>query len=112
MDRSKIVVISLVVVIVAGTTAWSWVNFFHSPDYDPEKAHLFLERFYARCVAAHDESVCDPVVGNDHRRCFQDHLQYPSSDADDHTEAVLYDLEAYLGCMDDGVDRVLRSLDR
>lgn len=100
MNPSKLVVIVIVVLILAGTAAWSWVNFVHTPEYDPEKAHLFLEHFYHRCNVEHSKEVCGDVIGKSHRSCFVDHLQPTPQDEVDERGPVIYDLPSYLRCME------------
>ncbi len=112
MDQSKLVVLFLIFLIALGVAAWSWVNIFHTPDYNPEKAHHFLETFYMQCSAAHSEEVCDPVVGDYHRQCFNDHLVYPPPEEVEEKGPVLYDLSVYLDCMGQGVDAELSRAGR
>lgn len=107
MDASKITVLSIVVVVIIGTVAWSWGNLFQTPEHDPEKAHLFLEHFYAECTSAVDEAICGDVVGDDHRRCFQEHLEPTPPERVDDEGPVQYDLERYLACMNAGVEELL-----
>ena len=111
MDSSKAVVLLIVAVIVAGTFAWSWGNLFESPDYDPEKAHLFLEHFHAECTAVYDDSICGDVVGDHHRRCFNEHLEPTPPELVDEQGPVLYDLRTYLGCMNEEVEERLDDID-
>ena len=112
MDRSKWIVIFLLFLIAAGVAAWSWVNFQHRPGYDPEQAHLFLEIFYARCDAAHSEEICDPVVGDWHRRCFQEQLEEVNTQPANGEGSVQYNVNAYLDCMNRGVDQILSASQR
>lgn len=104
MDPSKLLVVALVLIIAAGAAAWSYVNFAHTPDYDPEKAHLYLEHFYHRCTVDFDEETCGDVIGDHHRSCFTDHLRATPADEVDDKGPVLYDLETYLRCMDDHLE--------
>ncbi len=101
MNSSKLVVVAIAITIIGGVTAWSWVNFVHTPDYDPEKAHLFLENFYHRCSVEYPEDVCGDVVGDHHRACFVDHLQPTAAEEADEHGPVRYDLRSYLDCMDE-----------
>lgn len=99
MDRSKIVVIALVGVIAAGTAAWSWINFYQTPDYDPEHAQTLVGYFHIRCEPEHSEEVCKQVIGHHHRDCFTEHAS--DTAADDEIR------RAYLRCMDQALEQQL-----
>lgn len=109
MDRSKIVVIAILVIILAGTAAWSWANLFQSPDYDPEQAQLFAGYFYINCEAEHPDRVCNEVVGHHHRRCFVEQVEAIPYDYDGDQDATNDALRrrGYLECMDRAVDQQL-----
>lgn len=93
MNRSKLIIATVLTLILAGTAAWSYVNFFASPSYDPEVAQEYLRHFDVRCAAEHDAEVCRDIIGYDHRRCFVDHLE--SAD----NGSLVYDRGKYLDCM-------------
>jgi len=109
MDRSKIVVISLVVIIIAGVSAWSWVNMYQTPEFDPEEAASFAGFFFIHCEAEYDDEFCATVVGTDHRRCFEDHVEMVSSPDDDDGHTLDYDRRGYLDCMDRAVEQRLSA---
>ena len=112
MDRSKITVIAIVVTIAIGASIWSWVNLFQIPEYDPEKAEVFVDHFYIRCNADHPEDVCTDVIGHHHRRCFESHLEPTPPDETEEAGPVVYDRELYFECMDRAVDDLLRDSPR
>lgn len=99
MDRSKIVVLAIVAIIIAGVCAWSWVNIFGSPDYDPEKAEEFVDHFYIDCDAEHPEEICTETIGHHHRDCFTDHVETVPDDEIDDRGPVIHDRAGYLDCM-------------
>lgn len=107
MDRTKIVVVAIVGFIIVGTLAWAGAERFQSPDYNPEKAHEFLEHFYARCNAEFGEEVCGDVVGHHHRRCFTDHLEKTPSEEVEDKGPFVYDRRAYTKCMREGAEEEL-----
>lgn len=107
MNNSKTTIVVLVAIIIAGTAAWAGTEWIKSPDYNPEKAHEFLEHFYARCGAEFDDEVCGDVVGNHHRSCFTDHLRDTPPDQVDEQGPVIYDRRAYTRCMDQGIEEEL-----
>lgn len=98
MERSKIAVVIVLISIAFGVGAWSWLNLFASPPYDPAQAQDFVRHFDVRCGAEHDEELCRRVIGDHHRRCFEHHL-----DVDDDGN-VVYDRATYLECMQDSID--------
>ncbi len=112
MDRSKFAVLFIIVAILIGVASWSWVNLFVTPEYNPEVAHEYLERFYMRCDARFDESVCDDAVGNHHRSCFTGHLEYDVPQEEGGRRTVHYDFDAYLDCMNQGVEVELNGAGR
>lgn len=107
MNRSQLAVIVVILTIFVGVAAWSWVNIFHKPDYNPDVAHEFLEQFYLRCDARHGDEVCGDVVGDYHRQCFTGHLEYGPAEDGAERGPVLYDQQRYLDCMNEGVESVL-----
>ncbi len=101
MNRSKWVVIVIVFLIALGVSAWSWVNIFHNPGYDPEQAHLFLEYYAQQCEADHPEEACDYAIGHHHRSCFRDHLEEVPADDIEEEGPYRYNLRRYIDCMDE-----------
>ena len=108
MDRSKIVVIAIVGFIAAGTGAWSWVNLYQSPDYDPEQAEEFAGWFYISCEAEYPDEICNEVIGHHHRDCFVSQVEAipepdpgePSGDIADRRR------RGYLDCMEEALDEI------
>ncbi len=109
MDKSKVVVIAIVLIILAGTAAWSWANLYQSPDYDPEQAELFAGYFYMRCEAEHHDELCNQAIGHYHRDCFVEQVEAIPEDGVDDPDANVDNLRrrGYLECMDRGVDELL-----
>lgn len=109
MDRSKLTVFAIVALIALGVGAWSWVNIFVKPDWNPDKAAVYADHFFVRCSADHTDEFCNDIIGADHRRCFGDQLQrVPEHRRDEHGE-YRHDRRAYLECMDEAVEHSLHD---
>ena len=107
MDRSKIVVVAIVVLILAGTGAWSWVNFYQSPEYDPEQAEEFAGWFHISCEAEYADERCREVIGYYHRECFTDQFEaIPTpEDPDEHGSLDDERRRGYLECMEQALEQ-------
>ncbi len=109
MNPSKWVVLVVLLFIVLGVGAWSYVNMFHNPGYNPEKAHLFLEYYAQQCDADHPQEVCDYAIGHHHRPCFRDHLEEVPEDKIAEEGLYRYNLRHYIDCMESASQDYLQS---
>ncbi|RAL25218.1 hypothetical protein DL240_03130 [Lujinxingia litoralis] len=99
MQSSKLIVLALGLIILGGVIAWSYVNFFETPPYDPKVAHEFAHYFERRCVGQHDETICADAIGTSHRGCFEQAMVM--NDAGDF--ALDHDRDVYMNCMRQGI---------
>ena len=101
MNRAKLTVFIVILFVVAGAAAWSWINLVAAPPYDPAQAQDFLRHFDVRCSAEHNEEVCRDTIGYHHRRCFEETLQQGPDDR------LVGDRGLYLECMEQATVQVL-----
>ena len=99
MNSSKTLVIVIVLLILGGVFSWTWVNFTQSPAHNPEVAHNYIQHFDRRCAQKYDEHICDEVIGDYHRRCFEDHLEPTPPEELSEKGPVLYNRSLYMDCM-------------
>lgn len=109
MDRSKIVVLAIVGAIIVGVGAWSWVNIFEAPDYDPEKAEEFADHFFINCNAEYSDETCNDAIGHHHRDCFIGNVESTPEDEVDEHGPVIHDRAGYLECMEQGLQQRLNA---
>jgi len=102
VQRSKLLVLAIGLLIFGGVFAWSYVNFVETPPYDPQVAHEFAHYFERRCVGQHDESICADTIGEYHRACFDAAMVMN----DDGNYAIDHDRDAYMLCMRQGISKL------
>ena len=110
MKSSQVLVLLIVSLILFGVVAWSWVNFTQSPAYNPEVAHHYVQHFDRRCkVQLEDDSLCVTVIGDHHRRCFEEHLEPTPDDRIEEEGPIQYSRPAYIECMQRELDALLSA---
>jgi hypothetical protein len=102
MNRAKLTVFFVLLVVVVGAGAWSWINLVAAPAYDPAQAQDYLRHFDVRCNAEQPEQVCRDAIGYHHRRCFEETLQEGAEEG-----RLDGDRAAYLACMEQATAKVL-----
>lgn len=110
MNPSKLVVSAVVLLILMGVAAWSWVNFTQRTKHDPEVAHRYLQYFDRVCPLEFDQrEICDQAIGAFHRSCFDGHIRPTPPEYLSSQGPVLYNRGLYMECMRGGVNSLLSS---